>query len=118
MSHQNTTGQSTSFLQKKHDVEPDHTIGLRGFREGDGAKGTLELQRGGKEGQTARKALSTNELNLTASEPISLQPETLPSLKPLRSRAASKHLITGGPRVPGRRKAQGTQTLTAHVRQP
>ena len=56
--------------------------------------------------------LSTNELNLTASEPTSLQPETLPTLKPLRSPAATngdeEHLITGGgPGFPGggRRRA-------------
>ena len=41
------------------------------------AQGTLELRRGGEEGQTAHKALlSTNELNLTASEPTSLPTPT------------------------------------------
>ena len=50
------------------------TQGGPGFpgEEAGGAQGTLELQRGGEEGQTAHKALlSTNELNLTASEPTS-----------------------------------------------
>ena len=60
--------------EDEHDVEPDHTRGpgVSG-RRGGWAQGTLELQPGGEEGQTARKALlSTNELNLTASEPTSL----------------------------------------------
>ena len=61
----------------------------------------------GEEGQTARKALlSTNELNLTASEPTSLQPETLPTLKPLRSPAEDEERgqtwATKGFGVPGR----------------
>ena len=56
---------------------PGRRRGARGSREGGGAQGTLELRRGGEEGQTAHKApLSTNELNLTASEPTSLPTPT------------------------------------------
>ena len=85
------------------------TQGGPGFPGGVGgaAHSRVTAGRGGRADRT-QGTLSANELNLTASEPTSLHPETLPTLKPLQSPAASngdeEHLITGGARGSGGKK--------------